>query len=466
MRLILHGAARTVTGSQHLLEINGQRLLLECGLFQGKRAEAAQRNCFFPFPPAQVDAVILSHAHIDHSGNLPNLVKQGYNAPIYATRATADLADVMLRDSGHIQQEDAEYLNRKKRRHGEPLVEPLYTIEDAARVVRLFHTVGYDQPFEPVKGVSARLFDAGHILGSAAVRLELEESGKKSSLWFSGDIGRYKLPLIPDPAMPSGAEMVLMECTYGDRAHDDPEAAYQKFHDIVLRTIQRGGKVIIPAFAVGRTQELVFSLNRMLADGELPREMPVFVDSPLAIEATGVFRRNPEFLDEETCQFIEQSRHPALDFPTLRYTRTAEESKAINLMDEPMVIISASGMAETGRILHHLKNNIGDKRSTVCIVSWQAPNTLGRRLAERQTKVRIFGEEYKLKAEVAIVNGLSAHAGQNLLLRYAQTAAQNGAKRFALVHGDEQPALALMGLMQKAGIHAVSYPEAGTVIEL
>ena len=466
MRLILHGAARTVTGSQHLLEINGQRLLLECGLFQGKRAEAAQRNCCFSFPPAEVDAVILSHAHIDHSGNLPNLVKQGFNAPIYTTRATADLADIMLRDSGHIQQEDAEYLNRKKRRHGEPLVEPLYTIEDAARVSRLFHTVGYDQPFEPVKGVSARLFDAGHILGSAAVKLDLEENGRKTSLWFSGDIGRFKLPLIPDPVLPFGADTVLMECTYGDRAHDDPEAAYQKFRAIVLRTIQRGGKVIIPAFAVGRTQELVFSLNRMRADGELPRGLPVFVDSPLAIEATGVFRRNPEFFDAETYQFIEQSNHPALDFPNLHLTRSAEESKTLNQMDEPMVIISASGMAETGRILHHLKNNIGDKRSTVCIVSWQAPNTLGRRLAERQPVVRIFGEEYQLKAEVAIVNGLSAHAGQNLLLRYAQTASQNGAKSFALVHGDEQPARVLMGLMNQAGMRTVSYPEPGTVITL
>lgn len=466
MRLILHGAARTVTGSQHLIEINGQRLLLECGMFQGRRAEAAQRNCCFPFAPKDIDAVILSHAHIDHSGNLPNLVKQGFNGAIYTTHATADLADIMLRDSGHIQEEDADYLNRKKRRHGEPLIKPLYTIEDAARVARMFKGVGYDSPFEPVKGVSARLFDAGHILGSAAVQLELEEKGRKTGFWFSGDIGRYKLPLIPDPVLPFGAELVLMECTYGDRAHDDPEAAYVKFHDIVLRTIRRGGKVIVPAFAVGRTQEIVFSLNRMLADGELPRELPVFVDSPLATEATRVFSRHPEFFDRETFEFIQQARHPALAFPSLSYTSSVEESKAINQMDKPMVIFSASGMAENGRILHHLKNNIGDPRSTICIVSWQAPYTLGRRLADRDPIVRIFGEEYELKAEVATVNGLSAHAGQNLLLRYAKTAAETGAKRFVLVHGDPQPAQVFTELLAREGISAVSYPESGTTFDL
>jgi len=465
MKIHFYGAARTVTGSQHLIEVKGKKLLLECGIFQGRRSEFYERNCCFPFDPKEVDAVILSHAHIDHSGNLPNLVKQGYHNPIYATPPTAELSGIMLRDSAHIYEEDAEFINKKKRKHGQPVVKPLFTIADAEKVPALFRNIGYNQVFEPIPGVTARLVDAGHILGSAALVLDIEEKiGKKVRLWFSGDIGRYNLPLIADPVLPEKVNILLMECTYGDKPHREPEEAYIEFRDVIKRTIKRGGKIIIPAFAVGRTQELVYDLNRMISESEIPH-IPVFVDSPLAIDASEIFRKHPEYYDDETHQFMQTGHHPALIFPGLKYTRSVEESKAINRMDEPMVIISASGMAETGRILHHLAHNIEDPRSTICIVAWQAPNTLGRRLAERQPQVRIFGEEIQVRAEIATIGGLSAHAGQNMLLRYAHSASDNGLKQIFLVHGDQEPAAILMQKMKEEGIGPVSYPEYGEVAE-
>ena len=464
MKIRFYGAARTVTGSQHLIEVNGQKLLLECGIFQGRRADFYARNCCFAFDPREIDAVILSHAHIDHSGNLPNLVKQGFDNPIYATAPTAELAGIMLRDSAHIYEENADYYNRRKRKHGEPAIEALYAIEDAEKVPGLFITAGYEQPFEPVKGVTARFVDAGHILGSAAVVLDIVEKGKKTRLWFSGDIGREKLPLLRDPVMPENVDVLIMECTYGDKSHRDPDLAYVEFRDVVKRTIARGGKVIVPAFAVGRTQELVYDLNRMISAGELPH-IPVFVDSPLAINATEIFQKYPDYFDDETHAFMQTGQHPALTFPGLQYTRAVAESKAINERDEPMVIISASGMAEAGRILHHLMHNIEDERNTICIVSWQAPNTLGRRLAERQERVRIFGEEVNVRAEVATIGGLSAHAGQTMLLDYARSANANGLKQIFLVHGDEEPAHILMAKMRAEGINNVHYPDLGEIVE-
>ena len=465
MKIRFYGAARTVTGSQHLLEVNGKRLLLECGIFQGKRNDFYNRNCCFAFEPKELDAVILSHAHIDHSGNLPNLVKQGYRGPIYATPPTAELAGIMLRDSGHIYEEDANYLNRKKRKHGEPMVEPLYTTADAEAVMPQFVEKNYNQNFEPVSGVTARFVDAGHILGSAAVVLDIDEKGKKTRLWFSGDIGRYKLPLLRDPVIPEKPDILLMECTYGDKPHRDADEAYVEFRDVVKRTIARGGRVVVPAFSVGRTQELVYSLNRMISEGELPR-IPVFVDSPLAINATDIFRRYPDYFDDETHQFMQTGQHPALTFDGLTYTRSVEESKAINQVDGPAVIISASGMCEAGRILHHLVHNIEDPRSTICIVSWMAPHTLGRRLAEHQPAVRIFGDEFKVRAEIATIGGLSAHGGQSMLLRYAAAANTNGLKQIYLIHGEERPAAVLMDKLQAQGISKVRYPERGDVVEI
>jgi metallo-beta-lactamase family protein len=457
MRIHFHGAAHTVTGSQHLLEVNGRRLLLDCGLYQGRRDETYSRNLNFAHDPRKVDAVILSHAHIDHAGNLPNLVKNGYSGPIYATRATVDLATIMMADSGRIQESDAEWVNKKRARRGEALIDPLYTEADARRAADLFQGVGYDQPFEAVPGVTARLIEAGHILGSAAVSLEIDEKGKKTRFWFSGDIGRYDLPLLRDPVLPENADYLLMECTYGDKPHSDPSQAFDEFQDVVARTLKRGGKVIIPAFAVGRTQELVYNLNIMMYERDVPL-VPVYVDSPLAVNASDIFRRHPECFDAETREFVEQARHPALAFKMLTYVRSVEESKALNERKDPMVIISASGMAEAGRILHHLRNNIEDPRNTVCIVSWQAPYTLGRRLADREKRIKIFGEPYTVKAEIATIGGLSGHAGQNLLVEYA-TAVKKSVKKVFLVHGEEKPAMALTEKLREKGMHEVYYPD-------
>lgn len=469
IKLTFLGAARTVTGSQHLLEVNGYKILLECGLFQGRRQETYQRNRQFYFNPATLDAVLLSHAHIDHSGNLPHLIKNGYHGAIYATPATAHLAHIMLLDSGHIQEADVEFLNKKRRKRGEPPLEPLYTLEEAAQVAQYFKVVPYGQAFEVVDGVQARLVEAGHILGSAAVVLDIEEmerhQRRKMRLWFSGDIGRRHLPLLRDPQLPEDADVLIMECTYGDKPHRDPETAFEEMRQVILRTVQRGGKVIVPAFAVGRTQEIVYGLHRMIVNQEIPR-IPVFVDSPLAVDISEAFRAHADCFDEETRAFIAQGHHrEALGFDLLTYTRSVEESKALNDMQGPMVIISASGMAETGRILHHLKNNIEDPRHTILIVSWQAPHTLGRRLAEQAEEVRIFGETYRRRAEVATIGGLSAHAGQDFLVEYALATRRNCQQVF-LIHGEERGAEPLMEKLREGGYKRVFYPEEHTSVML
>jgi len=464
VKVHFNGASQTVTGSQYLLEVNGYQLLLECGLYQGHRKDYYQRNRTFGFNPGKLDAVLLSHAHIDHSGNLPNLVKHGLNAPIYTTRATAGLADVMLRDSGHIQEADVEFLNKKRAKRGEPPVEPLYTMADAERVNNYFKPVEYNQSIEPVPGVRVTFVDAGHILGSAAVVFDIDEHGRKYRFWFSGDIGRDRLPLIQDPVLPSAADYLMMECTYGDKPHEDPEVAYVELRDSLRRAIERRGKIIIPAFAVGRTQELVYSFNRMMSDGEVPA-IPVFVDSPLAVETSKVFMKYADLFDAETQEFVRSGRHPALNFPQLTYIESVDQSKALNDRREPMIIISASGMAETGRILHHLRNNVENPRNMVLIVSWQAPHTLGRRLADRESMVRIFGEPYDRRAEVVTIGGLSAHAGQTMLLSYAK-ATQSSLRDLYLVHGEEDAASVFVGLLNQQGFTNVHYPGWGQTLEI
>ncbi|MBI5353075.1 MAG: MBL fold metallo-hydrolase [Chloroflexi bacterium] len=463
MKLSFHGAAQTVTGSMHLVEINGSRLLLDCGMYQGRRKECYERNHNFPFDVSTIDAVILSHAHIDHSGNLPNLVKQGYNGPIYATRATAHLADLMLRDSGHIQEKQADSINFHNKKRKAEKVLPLYDEEDAKKVKPLLHELDYDKPFEAAPGAMATFHDAGHILGSASIALNLEEKKHKTSLWFSGDIGRRDLPILRDPVLPKQADFLLMESTYGDKPHRSPEEAYVEMRDVILRTLDRKGKVIIPSFAVGRTQELVYNLSQMYAAGELPA-VPIYVDSPLAVNASIIFRQHNECYDDEMKELL-RSGHPALDFKLLTYITDVEESKELNERKDPMIIISAAGMAETGRIVYHIRWAIENKRNTIMIVSWQAPETLGRRIADRENKVKIFGEEYKLKAEVATINGLSSHAGQDLLIEYAKGVKQS-AKSIFLVHGEERGALPLMEKLKENRLTPVFYPAMHTSVEL
>jgi metallo-beta-lactamase family protein len=445
MRLTFYGAAQTVTGSQHLVEVNGKRILLDCGLYQGKRAESNERNRHLPFDPASIDAMVLSHAHIDHSGNIPNLVKNGFQGDIVATHATRDLCAVMLLDSAHIQERDAEYVNKKNAKRDKPLVEPLYTQPEAAVSLDSFVSQSYNHQRQIAPGVFLTFIDAGHMLGSATVILDIEDQATRgeSRLVFSGDIGRVGIPIIRDPQTPDFADVLIMESTYGDRLHEPYSDSTKTLEHIIAETYKRGGKIIVPSFAVGRTQQLVYLLHQLAQKGDIPR-LPIYVDSALAVNTTDVFRQHPECFDDETRSFMLRLGDKAdpFGFKDVIYTRSVEESKRLNFLREPAIIISASGMAETGRILHHLKNNIEDPRTTVLIVGWQAPETLGRRLVERAPKVRIFGDEYDNNAQVEVLNGFSGHADRDELLAWVGAMKRKPARTF-LVHGEPAPAAAL-----------------------
>ena len=468
MHITFHGAVQTVTGSQHLLELNGQKILLECGLFQGKREEARRINRDFPYDPASIDVLVLSHAHIDHSGNIPNLVRQGFRGRILCTPATADLCNAMLLDSGHIQEMDVAYVNKKRHRQGEPPVEPIYTQEDAAQSLQYFQGVDYDEPHPLGPGVTLTFYDAGHLLGSAIVALDFADQGggAKRRLVFSGDLGRVDVPILKDPVNLEEADILLLESTYGSRLHPPIQESSAELGKIIKRTCERGGKVIIPAFAVERTQMLVYLLNNLYDQGLLP-DVPVFVDSPLAVNATEVFRRHPDCFDAETREALRTDPDGDIfNFSKLTYIKDVEESKALNTRQGPGVIISASGMAEAGRILHHLKNNIGNPNNTVLIVGWQAPNTLGRRLVERQPVVRIFGMEYQLEAEVVTLNGFSGHADQTGLLQWVK-AFKKRPEHFFLVHGDLDAAQVLaQKLRSDLGYQQVMIPAPHQTVEV
>jgi metallo-beta-lactamase family protein len=460
MKLHFWGAAGTVTGSSHYIEVNGHKIVLDCGLFQGRRKNTYKMNSNFKFPPDQIDSVILSHAHIDHIGNLPNFSKNGYSGPVYTTKATAELAALMLRDSGRIQESDVKYINKRRKRQGKVPFEPLYTEQDAQKISTQLVSKRITDSFEVAPGVVASFAEAGHILGSTAVILDIDEGGKKSRLWFSGDIGRLNKPILRDPIMPVDADFLIMESTYGERPHKSPEYAKNKLQKVVKETLNRGGKVIIPAFAVGRTQELVYALHRLMDAGEIPK-VPVFVDSPLAVNVTDVFRKNQQIFDEEATKMIKEDIHgAALGFDNLKYIRSVDDSMALNYRKDPMIIISASGMVEFGRILHHLKHNIGDPNSTLLIVSWQAPHTLGRRLVEKEPQVKIFGEIYDRKIQVEVINGYSAHAGQTELIDYAM-ALKGRVKETFFVHGDPSSANTLKEKLMDKGMSNLFVPQRG-----
>lgn len=462
MKITFHGAARTVTGSQHLVEVNGRSILLDCGLYQGKRQDAFDRNRHLPFEAGKIDVMVLSHAHIDHSGNIPNLVKSGFKGDIYATFATRDLCAAMLLDSAHIQESDAQFANKKRAKKGEPPVEPLYTQADATASLRNFHAVDYQRQAQILPGVTLTYLDAGHMLGSAIVILNIEDrdNNRDVTLVFSGDLGQPGLPILRDPTNIDRADLLIMESTYGDRLHGQFKDSQKDLERIVNQTYRRGGKIIVPAFAVGRTQEIVYALHQLADKRDIP-QIPVYVDSPLAVNVTDIFSHHPEAYDEETRAFIsgDKAHRDPFGFGSLHYTHSVDESKSLNFLRDPAIIISASGMAETGRIQHHLANNIEDPRNTVLIVGYQAAETLGRRIQDKAPTVRIFGDTYHLKAQVEVLSGFSGHADRNALLGWAGAIKKKPLRTF-LVHGEDGPLNALSeGLKKEVGLERVDIPD-------
>jgi len=463
MQIQFLGATRTTTGSMYLLTVNGQRILLECGLFQGRRGESIERNQTFPFDPRQVDVAILSHAHIDHCGNLPNLHKQGFRGNIYCTFATRDLAAILLSDSAHIQQSDTEFLNKRRARRGEPPVAPLYSVHEAEQVVRQFVAVGYERPIPVADGVTATFLDAGHILGSAQVVLDVRENGRRFRYLFTGDIGRGGDPILRDPQPVQDVDFLQIESTYGNRLHEARGVDPCSFHD-VTETLKEGGKVIIPAFAVGRTQQIVYALKRCMEGGRMATA-PVFVDSPLAVNATEVFRLHPECFNEATYEFLLQEGSP-FEMANLTYIRNLEHSKQLNEKPGPMILISASGMAEAGRIRHHLRNSVGDPKNLVLFVGYCAEHTLGAQLLAGRNPVNIFGEPVEVRARVRSMDALSGHADRNELLTHLDHI-RGSVRKVFVVHGEEDQSLAFAEAIRTRRPQAeVTVPTRGQIEEV
>lgn len=458
------GAAQTVTGSRHLVRTPHGNVLLDCGLYQGRRAEARERNLDLGFDPSQIHVVVLSHAHIDHSGALPLLSRNGYAGPIFATPATMDLCALMLEDAASIQISDARYLNRAIERDGvdaDP-IEPLYDQEDVARVMERFVPLAYHQRRALMPGVTLEFFDAGHVLGSAVVVLDIEDEGTTKRLVFSGDLGRPELPLLRPPEVPPNANVLLLESTYGDRLHPARAQMDEELGAVIERTHARGGKIIIPSFALERAQEVVYSLHQLVRQKRI-RPIPVYVDSPLTVGITEIFRRHPECLDEEARALLSQGDSP-FELPGLKYVSSLEDSMAIDASDAPAIIISASGMCEAGRVLHHLRKAVEDPRNSVVIVGFQAQHTLGRRLVERRARVRIFGLEHELRADVVVLNGFSAHADQTGLIEFATAIAKTGKLAWsALVHGEPRPQATLGALLEARGVAPIVRPAPGEI---
>ncbi len=464
MQIEFAGAAREVTGSCHILRVGGHTVLLDCGMFQGRRSETREKNARLPCPVGEIDAVVLSHAHIDHSGRLPFLARHGYRGPIHCTSATRDLSAVMLADSAHIQEKDAEFLARRR----QAAAEPLYGMRDAITAVESMIGLPYDSWFNVVPGVRACFSDAGHILGSASVVLECEERGVTKRIVFSGDVGRDGLPIIRDPHPPGGgADVVLLESTYGNRDHASIEGARAQLARVVTDTAARGGKILVPAFSVGRTQELVYDLHLLAKEGAIP-QIPIYVDSPLAIDVTTVFAMHPEIFDQT--EDLVRKVKDLFAFTQVHYTRDASESKALNAQHGPMIVIAASGMAEAGRILHHLAHGASDPRTTILIVGFQAEHTLGRRIVERAPMIRVFGEEIPLRARVEVLNGYSAHGDRMELQRWLDTVRAgnaNGATPVVhLVHGEPDAQDAFADQLRGAGYASVSTPMPRTTVTL
>jgi metallo-beta-lactamase family protein len=460
MRIHFCGATRTTTGSMFLIEVNDQQVLLECGLFQGRRGEAIERNRNFPFDPSKLAAAVVSHAHIDHVGNFPNLCRKGFAGNIYCTFATRDLAAIMLEDSAEIQKNDAAFVSKKRAKSGLPPVDPLYSVEDAQRAIQQFVTFNYDRPLPIARGVTLTFRDAGHILGSAQVVLDIEENGRRFRYLFSGDIGRGHDEILRDPDVVENVDFLQIESTYGGREHTLKTDSVAELVRLVNETYGRQGKVIIPAFSVGRTQQLVFTLHQLTLAGQIPR-LPIFVDSPLSVNATEVFRLHPECFNEATYQFLREKANP-FGMENLTYIRELAHSMKLNDLKDPAIIISASGMAEAGRIRHHLKNNIGNPANLVLFVGYCAEHTLGAQIVSGRSPVNIFGDPYPVRARVASLDAFSGHADRSELRDYVSRITGD-IKKIAVVHGEESQALAfvelLKGLRPKAQVFAPVYQE-------
>ncbi len=464
MHIKFCGAAREVTGSRHLLTINGKKILLDCGMAQGSRKESAEKNKTLMFDPKELDMIIVSHAHIDHSGILPYVVKNGFKGIIYATPATKDLVDYMLMDSAMIQEKEAEYLAKK----GKTCEPPLYSTEDAENTAKLFVGVPYEKSITIADGIMLTMYNAGHILGSAQIHIQIDdkETGKQYTLGFTGDLGRKNLPLLKDPVLLPPTDYLLCESTYGNRFHAAIQTVEQDLADIINRTAKRGGRIIIPAFALERTQEIVYYLNILWKDKKIP-ELPIYVDSPLSVNLTEVFKKHLDNFDEETHEeFIKHGDNP-FGFGRLTYTKSVEESKRLNELNGPMIIISSSGMCEHGRILHHLKNNISNPRNTVLLVGYQAENTLGRKIFNGEKSVNIFGDPYDVKAEIIVMDAFSAHADRSDLLDYMKKLNDvQPIKKIFLIHGEEGQGLDFEIFLRESGFTNIAVPSPGQEFEL
>lgn len=473
MKITFLGATKIVTGSNFLVEAAGKKFLVDCGMYQGKKELELENYRPFDFNPADIDFMLLTHAHIDHSGRIPKLYNDGYKNPIYAHKATCDLCGIMLPDSGHIQEMESQWKNKKRQRKGEKTYPPLYTAEDAVNCLELFRPVKYDEIIQVAENIYVRFNDAGHMLGSSIIEIWATENGKETKAVFTGDLGNNDIPLLDSPTMIENCDYLIMESTYGSRLHMKNEQKAELFLDIVSETIDNGGTVVIPSFAVGRTQEILYELNKIKEntdDEEFKRKyktlmrVPVYVDSPLAISATEVFKQNVDLFEDEIKEEMQHGDHP-LEFPGLKFTQTADESKALNASEEPAIIISASGMCEVGRIKHHLKHNLWNPKNTILFVGYQAPGTLGYSIVNGAKKVTIFGEEIAVNARIEYIEGYSGHADQQWLMNFIYSFIEKP-KHIFLVHGEEESQEVLKNkILEETGI-GVSIPEFGETYEL
>ena len=460
MKITFYGAAQTTTGSMHLVEANGKRILLDCGLYQGHRKEAFEKNRNLPVDAKTIDYVILSHAHIDHSGNLPQLVRQGFRGRVFARQSTTDLCDIMLRDSCFLQKRDLEYINKRRRKEGKKLFEPLYEQSDVDALMKLFVPTHLHEPREIARGITLEFFNAGHILGSALVQLDIKsDHGHNHRLLFSGDLGQPNQPILRHYEYPTGADILLIESTYADRFHPSADDVELKLERMLKYVDRHNSKLLIPAFSVGRTQQIIYYLNRLAEKRKFPHEVKVFIDSPLSQKATKIYASHREVYNEEARAMLAAGKDP-LSCPNLAFVGTPEESMALNDMPGPMIIIAASGMCEGGRVLHHLKHCIQDPDNIVLIVGFQAENTLGRRVVEKRNPLRVLGEEIELKAQVEVINALSAHADRAGLVDWMDEVTDNVRHAFA-VHGEPEKVAAMADLLKEHGIPNVVAPMPG-----